>query len=338
LVIDQFEELITICKQQEREQFLHFLTQVVDAYPQQLRLLLTLRSDFEPRFLDSALKVHWTGARFPVRAMRSDELRQAIERPALEKMLDFDPPKLVDQLIDEVGQMPGALSLLSFTLSELYIKCIERESRTLSKTDYEALGGVAGSLTHRATEEYNKLDEAQKVTMRRVILRMVTIEGGESARRRVPLSELVYPDDAENKRVEEVIKRLSDARLIVGGRETAGEAYVEPAHDALVRGWKKLQEWKKEEEENLTLQLRITPAANDWAIGKGGLWTREVARLARLEKVLESFDNNWLNQRETEFVRNSIQTRQDELKLAEERRQAALARQLSAQAQLFYWV
>jgi WD40 repeat protein len=334
LVIDQFEELITICKQQEREQFLHFLTQVVDAYPQQLRLLLTLRSDFEPRFLDSALKVHWTGARFPVRAMRSDELRQAIERPALEKMLDFDPPKLVDQLIDEVGQMPGALSLLSFTLSELYIKCIERESRTLSKTDYEALGGVAGSLTHRATEEYNKLDEAQKVTMRRVILRMVTIEGGESARRRVPLSELVYPDDAENKRVEEVIKRLSDARLIVGGRETAGEAYVEPAHDALVRGWKKLQEWKKEEEENLTLQLRITPAANDWAIGKGGLWTREVARLARLEKVLESFDNNWLNQRETEFVRNSIQTRQDELKLAEERRQAALARQLSAQAQL----
>ena len=125
LVIDQFEELITTCKQQEREQFLNFLGEALEAHSQQLCLVLTLRSDFEPRFLDSALKSSWINARFPVRAMRADELRQAIERPALEKMLDFEPPELVSYLIDEVGQMPGALSLLSFTLSELYIRCIE---------------------------------------------------------------------------------------------------------------------------------------------------------------------------------------------------------------------
>ncbi|MDJ0593118.1 MAG: hypothetical protein QNJ72_24555 [Pleurocapsa sp. MO_226.B13] len=112
-MIDQFEELITICKQQEREQFLNFLAEVLEANSQQLCLVLTLRSDFEPRFLDSTLKSYWINARFPVRAMRSDELRQAIERPALEKMLDFEPPKLVSYLIDEVGQMPGALSLES---------------------------------------------------------------------------------------------------------------------------------------------------------------------------------------------------------------------------------
>ncbi|AVH66285.1 nSTAND1 domain-containing NTPase [Nostoc sp. 'Peltigera membranacea cyanobiont' N6] len=335
LVIDQFEELITICKQQEREQFLDFLAQVVDAYPQQLRLVLTLRSDLEPRFLDSALKSHWTGARFATRAMRSDELRQAIERPALEKMLDFDPPKLVDQLIDEVGQMPGALSLLSFTLSELYIKCIQRESRTLSKTDYEALGGVAGSLTHRATEEYNKLDEAQRVTMRRVMLRMVTIEGGESARRRVPLSELVYPYDAENKRVEEVIKRLSEARLIVGGGEKGTEPYVEPAHDALVvRGWNKLQEWKNEEQENWVLQQRLTPAANDWDRNNGptGLLLPDGDRLNQLEKIL-ALANNWLNQRETEFIKNSIEYRDIQQKQAKELRLRAELRQKAARIQ-----
>ncbi len=144
-------------------------------------IVLTLRSDFEPRFLDSALKSYWINPRFPVPAMRADELRQAIERPALEKMLDFEPPNLVDQLIDEVGQMPGALSLLSFTLSELYIKCIEsdRGNRSLTEADYKDLGGVAGSLTHRATEVYNKLDKAQQAIMQRVMLRMVTIEGGE---------------------------------------------------------------------------------------------------------------------------------------------------------------
>jgi hypothetical protein len=86
-----------------------------------------LRSDFEPRFLSSeALKSYWTQARFPVRAMRSDELRQAIERPATEMALYFEPSNLVDKLIDEVGQMPGALPLLSFTLSELYLKLAEK--------------------------------------------------------------------------------------------------------------------------------------------------------------------------------------------------------------------
>lgn len=118
LVIDQFDELITISKKQEREQFLNFLGEALTAHSQQLCLVLTLRSDFEPRFLDSALKANWMSARFPVRAMRADELRQAIERPALEKMLDFEPPELVSYLIDEVGQMSGALSLLSFTLEE----------------------------------------------------------------------------------------------------------------------------------------------------------------------------------------------------------------------------
>ncbi len=321
LVIDQFEELITTCKQQEREQFLNFLGEALAAHSQQLYLVLTLRSDFEPRFLDSALKAYWINARFPVRAMRGDELRQAIERPALEKMLDFEPPELVSYLIDEVGQMPGALSLLSFTLSELYIKCIEsdRGNRSLTKADYKNLGGVAGSLTHRATEVYNKLDKAQQITIQQVMLRMVTVEGGESARRRVSLSELVYSEDAENKRVKEVIKRFDEARLIVGGRETGGEPYVEPAHDALVRGWNKLQEWKNEEQENLLLQQRLTPAANDWHINNRplGLLLPDGDRLNQLEKILNQ-ENNWFNQREIEFVQASINYRNIQQRQARE--------------------
>lgn len=333
LVIDQFEELITQCQDdEERQQFLGVLEKALAAHPQQLCIVLTLRSDFEPRFLDSPLKSHWMQARFAVRAMRSDELRQAIEGPASERVLYFEPPNLVDQLIDEVGQMPGALPLLSFTLSELYIKYLKRRSddRALTEKDYKELGGVAGSLTNRATEEYEELDKAHQVTMRRVMLRMVTIEGGESARRQVPLSELVYPDDAENKRVEQVIKRLSEVRLIVGGQETGGEPYVEPAHDALVRGWKKLQEWKEQEHGNLALQQRLTPAAIDWKKGKGGLWTREEDRLAQLEQILGSSNSNWLNQLETEFINASKHQRLLELKEAERQRDEAIQGQISA--------
>lgn len=61
LIIDQFEELITLCRdEQERELFIKFLAKLVKIYPQQLRLILTLRLDFESQFRDTALKQHWT--------------------------------------------------------------------------------------------------------------------------------------------------------------------------------------------------------------------------------------------------------------------------------------
>src|SRR5687767_8531411 len=71
-------------------------------------------------------------------------------------------------------------------------------------------------------------------TMQRVMLRMVTLEGGELSRRRVPESELVYRTTSEDQRVAKVLDTLINARLVVKGKEADGDSYVEPAHDALV--------------------------------------------------------------------------------------------------------
>lgn len=361
LIIDQFEELITMSHDSQADShgsdrggdrntdikqwqpFLETLRGAIAACPGQWRVVVTLRSDFEPRFLDSPLKLYWKDARFPVRAMNSDELRQAIEGPALKQALYFEPPELVGKLIDEVGQMPGALPLLSFTLSELYIKLTKRwredpnsSDRALRIKDYEELGGVAGALTRRATQEYENLlrdfgeasGRAYQATMRRLILRMVAIEGGGVARRRVPESELSYRDPEENKRVQQAIIRLVKARLLVKGQET-GEPYVEPSHDFLVRGWDKLQGWLKEEQEYLVLRQRLTPAAKDWDEEKGGLWSREPERLSLLEKVLAS-NNNWLNFLETKFVNESRTQRLRELEEAERQRDEAMKGQIEA--------
>jgi hypothetical protein len=334
LVIDQFEELITLTRQTDTstsqeeikawQPFLNLLAISLNTCPQ-FHLVVTLRSDFETRFLDSAFISYWAKARFPVRPMRSDELREAIERPASEMALYFEPPNLVDRLIDEVGQMPGALPLLSFTLSELYLKLYQKwqhqetSDRALTvDEEFDRQGGVAGSLTSRANQEYANLgNEKLQTTMRRVMLRMLTVEGWEVARRQVPDSELVYPDEAENERVKQVIKRLVNARLVVRGQGTE-EAYVEPAHDYLVRGWDKLQDWIKEDREDLTLQQRLTPAANDWheAIHKeenerayGFLWDENLD-LEKLLKFIRSDTDNWLNKRETDFIQASHEKKQ----------------------------
>ncbi len=273
LVVDQTEELITLCQDQtKRDDFLALLAEWLEKYPQQLRIVLTLRSDFEPQFRNLVFKSSWQKARFIVPVMTREELREAIEKPAAARVMYFEPYSLVERLIDEVAQMPGGLPLLSFALSELYLKYLQkfragiRDKRAITQEDYEEIGGVTQSLTQRPDSEFGKLvkqDPAFAQTIQYVMLRMIAVGGGELARRRVLLSELKYPEP-ENARVKEIIRRFSAARLLVRGQDTEGRPYVEPAHDALVRGWQKLLVWKQEEQESLLLQRRLTPAAEEW--------------------------------------------------------------------------
>jgi WD40 repeat protein/regulator of sirC expression with transglutaminase-like and TPR domain/pimeloyl-ACP methyl ester carboxylesterase len=215
-----------------------------------------------------------------------------------------DGRTLVAQLIHEVAGMPGALPLLSFALYTMYRNFAQRYvnakkaggdliKREITWEDYKSLdGGVPKSLTNRATEEYNnlkyKLDkngdivkdqqgnsikeeksnaQARQEMLRWVMLRMVTLDGGQVARRRVLQTELEYADSKKNKHLKTeknkhlktVIKRFDDARLLV-----SDEKYVEPAHDALIINWELLREWIKEEEENLILRDRVIPDVREW--------------------------------------------------------------------------
>ncbi|AOY80747.1 caspase family protein [Moorena producens JHB] len=304
LVIDQFEELVTQCSQEEKKQLLYALKQLLTNYSDQVQVVITLRSEFEPQLTSDFLSIRkevvlfaiilmiieklykfipilsqiyhnylaqkqWMAARFLVPAMTQDEFREVIEKPALEKVLYFEPPELVDKLINEVLGMPGALPLLSFTLSQLYLKYLERRSdnRAMTQEDYNQLGGVMGALKTSTTQVYNDLvqkDSSYEQTIRHVMLRMVAVGGGEVARRAVPASELKYRDPEENKRVKKVVDCFLEKRLLVSGTDAEGNVYYEPAHDAFILGWGQLLEWKREKQENLLLQRRLTPAAMEW--------------------------------------------------------------------------
>lgn len=317
LVIDQTEELITqATSPRESLQFQQLVKRAMAEHWSCLWVVATLRLDFEAQFQDEALHGEWMDARFVIPPMSQAQLRDAIEKPAAARVLYFEPHSLVDKLVEDVAQTPGALPLLSFALSEMYLRYLERRSdnRALTMEDYRALGGVVGSLTQRATQEYEELvaeDEVYAQSVKRVMLRMVALEGGALARRRVPLSELVYETRAENDRVQTVLDRLIEARLVVRGQDSGGsEPYVEPAHDALVRGWDKLLLWKNQEQEGLALQRRLSPAAKEWSKQKNkrqaiGLLWNENPRLGLLKEVMAS-DQSWLNQTEAAFVDTSV--------------------------------
>ncbi|KAF3890468.1 MULTISPECIES: nSTAND1 domain-containing NTPase [Nostocales] len=335
LFIDQSEELVTLChNEEESKAFLNEIAKAIITHPQQLRVVFTLRSDFEPQLRDLVLKLlpttirlentdlknYWQKGRFIVSAMTKTELREAIEKPAETRVMYFQPYSLVDQLIDEVADMPGTLPLLSFALSELYLKYLKRQweannqnrtlDRALTQADYEELGGVIQSLTQRAEQEYKvlvDLNSAYELTIPHVMLRMVAFGSGELARRRVSEIELEYPEP-ENQLVKEVVQHFCDARLLIRGADEEQKPYVEPAHDALICGWNRLREWI-DAEKSLELQRRLTPAALEWKSIKNKEQLPSFS--AKAESLLNSIEQkldvieNWFNQRKIQPIKNA---------------------------------
>lgn len=276
LLFDQFEELYTQCTDASvRSAFLQRVRALLDQADGPL-IVLTLRSDFEPRLAGSEYMAELLPrARFLVPAFSSAELREIIEGPAAAKALYFEPAALVGQLLDEIEATPGALPLLSFALAEMYrhAQVRRRQSgavdRSLTLADYQATGGVIGGLHRRASSLLEQADSKAQQTIRRVFLRMVAQDGARLARRRVHRSELEYPTPHEQQRVQQVIDSYVEARLLVADGDT-----IEPAHDSLVVAWEKLQDWLVAGGSQ-ELQRALWRDACDWkahAMDAGLLW------------------------------------------------------------------
>ncbi len=303
LLIDQFEELITRCPDaDERQAFMNRLRQVIDDEARIHRVIVTVRSDFEPQVSGGDLKAAWNAGRCTVPPFSLEELKEIIVMPTMQEVLIFDPPDLVDEIVGDVVQSPGALPLLAYALSELYeaYRASGREDRALRKTDYDRLGGVMGALRTKADALYQALEPAQQATMRKIMLRMVSAEG-DLAGRRVPMADLDYSAD-ENPRVQAVRERLVEARLIVQGPD-----YIEPAHDALVRAWKTLHEWiHAAGRDALILGQRMGPDADQFAETRDArlLWNKN-PNLAVAARALKA-PQHAFNAREVVFIRKSV--------------------------------
>ena len=297
LVVDQFEELITQCRfETVRADFLRQLRGLITENEEVLHVIVTLRTDFESHFTgkESILKELWTETRrFIVPPLSPSELREIILRPAAERGLHFEQEAMVDDLVTSVQQTPGALPLLSFTLSELYRLCYEKKrgDRALREEDYKEIKGVAGALQTRAEQIYGDFPNAdEQATFRRIMLRMIALEGDGVTRRRVIDTELKYWDSAETDRANKIVDHLVDARLLVRGVDQNDRTYVEPAHDSLVASWGRLHQWRLNVADYLPLQRRLSQAADDWELAeqakKAGFLWHDNSRLPAVAELL----------------------------------------------------
>ncbi|PWG11793.1 hypothetical protein DF268_19715 [Streptomyces sp. V2] len=253
VVVDQFEEVFTLCRDaRERERFVAALLHAAQVPDSRTRVAIAVRSDFYthctrlPGLVDALPHAH-----HPVGPMTAEELRAAIVQPAARARLTVESALLATVTADAHGR-PGALPLLSHALLETWKR---RRGNALTLAGYRAAGGFEGALTQTAEEFHRSLGASRRQAARRLFLRLVALgEGTEDTKRRVPRRELDGgPDTAF------VLEQATRARLL-----TADGDHVEIAHEALIRCWPRLGGWLEEDRAQERLHRALTEATTLW--------------------------------------------------------------------------
>ncbi|MFJ5305338.1 hypothetical protein [Streptomyces sp. NPDC088350] len=276
VVVDQFEEVFTLCSDaRERSRFVDLLLAARDP-DTRLRVLVSVRADFyarcaEHRGLADALR----GAALLLGPMTAEELREAVVGPAQAAGCLVERT-LTARLVEEVLGEPGGLPMLSHVLLETWRR---RRGRMLTLAGYEAAGGVRGAIATTAEEVYGGLSPAEAAAARHLLLRMVVPgQGTPDTRRPLTRAELAEWGDPE---VPVVLERLTRARLL-----TADEDGVQLAHEALITCWPRLHDWIERDRERLRHHRMLTDAARTWLEhdrDAGALYRG--TRLARAEEL-----------------------------------------------------
>ncbi|MBD3925070.1 winged helix-turn-helix domain-containing protein [Nocardioides cavernae] len=315
LAVDQTEEVFTLCDDpDERREFLDRLAREVARRP----VVVTLRGDRltqvteHPEFsrlVERSLQL--------VGALDEAALREAITGPALMAGLVLQPG-LVDLLVREVRDDPGALPLLSHALQETWRR---REGNTMTVDGYHASGGIHGAVAQSAEQLYGSTPPDQRHLLRDLLLRLVSPGGeGEAVRTQVP-RRLIAADEPH----EQLVAMLVDARLV-----TSDAGVLEITHEALARAWPRLRGWLDDDVEGQRIRHHLSGAADAWdTLGRPD---SELYRGVRLTRVLDwqSRTDSALTDAEREFLERARTVAELEEQTAADRArtQARLIRRL----------
>ncbi|PRY18935.1 XRE family transcriptional regulator [Pseudosporangium ferrugineum] len=280
LVVDQFEEVFTLCDESARLWLIRALTTAAGPHS---RVVVSVRADFYGRCArHPELVTALHRAQVLVGPMSTEELRSAITEPAARAGATIETA-LVARLISDVSGQPAVLPLVSHTLAETWRR---RRGMALTLAGYEDVGGIEHALARTAEHTFDQLTEEDRRAARLLFLRLVVPgDGTEDTKRRVRRADLHAPDA--------LLDRLAAARLITIDRDS-----VTLTHEALLQAWPRLAGWIAEDREDLRTQHRLTEATAVWEAH--GHDPDTLYRGARLEQAARLRDR--LNPRERAFL------------------------------------
>jgi len=288
LVVDQLEELAG-ADPGERTAYL----ELVADWAETGLVVLTLRSDrldvltASPRLAKLANR-----GLYLLPPLAGPELRRVVVEPA-DRVGLLVEPGLVDVLLRDVGDRPGALPLLSHALRQTWL---HREGDVLTVDGYTATGGIAGAVAQTADSVWTDLDADHQRALRSLMLRLVSITPDGA-----PVGTRLATGPRTDPGLLLVIDRLATHRLV-----TVQDGSVSLSHEALAQAWPRLRTWLDDDVRGRTVLEHLAVAAAGWS--STGRPAAELYRGARLAAALEWRESSTpaLTAEEEDFLDASI--------------------------------
>ncbi len=315
LAIDQFEELFTFADSSERRLFDRLLAGALEDGDCPLFLLSTVRTDFLDRFTEDLPRLaavsNRRGRPWRLGAIAEQGLREAIEGPA--RLADLDVTEIVEVMIDQARNEPGALPLVENALHFLWRT---REGNRLSGRLFTEQGGLAGVLSRSADRLLAGFDADDRTRALELLFQLVRVDpqGSRHARRRLSFAEAVASagGDAAGRALVGRLAGQRDPECDVDVGQVAGpvrlitiaqeERWVALIHETLIRSkgpdaegkaqpyWPTLWDYIEAHKERAGQLEKLRVDTDTWLARKrdpGFLWSHERVRelVATLKRV-----------------------------------------------------
>ena len=332
LILDQFEELFTLAEPDVAVRFSELLAAGIRDADTPLRVVATLRADYYDRPLSiPALAGMFSDSIVSVKPMTPQGIERAVVEPAVAAGVSVEPV-LLAQLVADMGDEPGALPLLQFTLFELF----ERSPEALTLSSYEAIGGLHGALTGGADDLLSELDEEGRELAEQLMMRMIRKGRALNTARPVPVRDLLEMG-VDGGALQTVLEAFGSRRLITFDRDASGGAVVEIAHEFLISEWPQMESWIDAHDDDLDKLRALDAAAAEWYdAGKSEDYLLRGGRLEEFESWRKSTRLN-LTSSESQFLDASAEMRRrDETARREQLAEQAKLRR-SARRRLWYF-
>lgn len=267
LYVDQFEELFTQTKNEERRtSFLALLTTAINRDDGRITVIISMRSDFLSQCAAYPALLELINQQFQlVGAMSSQELALAILKPALAVGAEIEPD-LVAQVIADMKGEPGALPLMQFALKDLFDAHPHKrgEAVKLTLSDYADRGGIQEALERYANATFAQFNGAQQEIARVVFSHLIEVGRGTlDTRRTATYDELITTETGLDNTVT-VINALADARLVTTDTTEKHRRTLTVAHETLIEAWPWLRQLVDKNREAIALQNDVAGDAAEW--------------------------------------------------------------------------
>jgi hypothetical protein len=308
LIADQFEELfrfdLTRDQQANATLFVSLLLEATEQRQAPIYVVVTMRSEFLGRCSEfTGLAEAFNRSQYLVPRLTRDERREAIERPL--RLFGTSPsPALVQQVLNDVGDDPDQLPVMQHVLLRTYREWVRAGGTgRLDREHYEAVGGIEHALNQHGDEILDSLSGAAQKTAEKLFRSLTVAEGGVALRRPRRMRELYEiagaNDTAARKRLDEIVTSFAhrdSSFLMLSSRTLTDETVVDITHESLIRKWKRLEAWVRDETRSVEWYVDLTRDVARYRTHEVSLWQDPELECATRRRDDEGWNEAWANQ------------------------------------------